>query len=240
MTSHHTKVLLLISILLSSFLAQGQDIGLSVRYNYNTAQYWNAITRAYNQARPANSLNDLRHGYELGLDMGFALSHHLRLLPELNYRYLGSRSTTLERKQHYLGALVHLNIYPFGFGTQLHCPTFSQTPYGRSPQSGIFLQLSAGASLLMARNYQNGVLVEQPAGTAYQPNVLAASVGLGGGYDIILWERISVSPTLKLFLLPAVEVPDYDLATHGTTVLNLRDNHSAWLFKAGLRLGYIL
>ena len=209
---------------------RGQDIGLSAGYQYVEAYYWDAIVRHLNRSQDPKQ-PFLEHSVVVGLDMGFALSNHLRLLPEINYTFLRSQSPQLGMQQHHLGALLNLNIYPFGFGTQLHCPTFSKIPYGRSPQSGIFLQLSAGASLLIAQN--TGM-------STYQEQIIAPKLGLGGGYDLILWERFSVSPMLNAYILPLAEIPDYDTGTTGSRVLNLKKNDAVWLLRAGVRFAYIL
>lgn len=215
-------------------LGAAQDIGLSAGYQYVEAHYWDAIVRDVNRN---DNLEQpfLEHSFVVGLDMGFSLSNHLRLLPELNYTYLASQSPSLRLQQHHLGALLNLNIYPFGFGTQLHCPTFSKIPYGRSPQSGIFFQVAAGASLVLVQNTPVSPAVSAP----YQPQAVSPKLGLGAGYDIIFRERLSVSPMLNAYVLPLVAITDYDLATAGRTVLNLSDNDAVWLFRAGLRIAYI-
>lgn len=235
-------VFLLVLVFLNLHYLQGQDIGLSAGYRFLNASHWNAIVRDYNAQDSSRNQPFLHHSATLGVNVGFSLSNHLRLIPELTYARLRSRDKALgfEIRQRYLGAALHLNIYPFGFGTQLHCPTFSRTPYGRQAKSGIFLQVSAGASLLMARNYQNGTLLGLPSGEDYAPNLWIFYGGLGGGYDLVFWERLVVAPTLNLFVSPSAEVPDYDEAIASRNVLNLRDSNLLLMPSVSVRVAYLL
>ncbi|MGF1533757.1 MAG: hypothetical protein ACFCUI_08635 [Bernardetiaceae bacterium] len=212
-------------------LVAAQDIGINVHYAYTDALYWQSIVRAHNTTR--EQLPDLRHAYGFGVDMGFALSYRLRLLPEINYQRLGSSNALTELSQQYLGAFVHLQLYPFGFGTQLHCPTFGQVPYGRSPQSGFFLRFSVGGQTLWARTRRDGQQTTSP-------RTQTASIGLGMGYDWMPSERISLTPILHLRYHPDLRISDYDKAITGTEVLNLRNSDEVLMFGCVLRLAYIL
>ncbi|MEM6297083.1 MAG: hypothetical protein AAF740_00165 [Bacteroidota bacterium] len=233
-------VLTLFVLLTKSPILQAQDAGLSFGYRDLGHGYWNEIIRIFNRDRSLSEEQpQVSSGYFVGLDMGFSLSNHARLLPEFSYTHIQSNRNSLAIKQHYWSLGVNLNVYPFGFGTQEHCPAFAHILYGTSWRNGIYFQFSGGGSLLQARNYLRGQLVEVN-GEPYAPDIFSVFLGAGVGYDVVIAERFIVSPLLKVLVYPDLELEDYDFAIHGTEILNLRGHHTASMLHASVRLAWVL
>ncbi len=208
---------------------QAQDVGVSFGYHDLSHSYWKEIIRVFNEDRTLSEAQpQISSGYFVSVDMGFSVSNHARLLTTFSCMHIQSNRNSLDIQQHYWSLDMNLNVYPFGFGTQEHCPAFAHILYGRSWRNGLYFQFSGGGSLLQARNYLHGQLVEVN-GEPYEPDIFSLCLGAGVGYDVVIRERFIVSPLIKILLYPDLELEDYDFAIHGTEILNLRGHHTATL-----------
>lgn len=167
--------------------------GLTVYYQIQDATYWKVI-------HPDNS--------DVGLleqAPAFALDYHFRpfegkrieLFPEL--RMVMPTETTFGQNKTTLGLYsfnLNTNLYPLTFNGDCHCPTFrKENPFFKK---GFFLRLSPGLSILRESVF-DGTLTLKATQTVF-------SLGIGGGLDIGISPRLTVTP---LFMVRFY--PKYDL-----------------------------
>ncbi len=204
-------------ILPGSLLGQ---TGISGAYKTFVANGW------YDHLRQENAVNvGTMNGYAVGIDYWFRLpKKRIEFLPQLSYeKYSKSIAGTGDYGHEVLGFYFNTNIYPFDFGSDCDCPTWSKE--GNLLAKGFFFQLSPGAWYL-----KNSLT---PAQQAVKEGNYTWTLGAGIGLDLGLAEFLSLTPMVKFYYSPGNtwSIPD----VKGEPVVV---ESAVQQIFAGLRLGF--
>lgn len=204
--------------LIFSELLYGQ-IGFQGAYKKFTANGW------YDFLRRENAVNvGSLGGYAVGIDYWFRLKKkRIEFLPEISYEKYGEAWGGAEYEHEIIGFYFKTNIYPFDFGSDCDCPTWSKD--GNLFTKGFFLQLSPGVWRL-----KNSIVSE----TTIEDDDVNWTIGAGAGLDVGVSDFLTLTPIVKFYYSP------------GHTWKNLPDvrgepveiTSSIQQLYAGIRLGF--
>jgi hypothetical protein len=177
-------------------------------------------------------------GVQASLEYSFRLKEkRLEFHPGLGYRFTFfneiDNDTNLDEENHgYFNSLdldFNTSIYPFDFGGDCDCPTFSKE--GNLIKKGFFLEVSPGLGYqTLHRDYYESD--PGPADVPISSTNLAWKLSFGGGMDIGLTEEFTLTP---LFSWTKISNEEWDgLTDYGET--GVLDDQT--YLGAGLRFTY--
>lgn len=172
--------------LIFSGLLYGQ-IGFHGAYKKFTANGW------YDFLRRENAVNvGSLGGYAAGIDYWFRLKKkRIEFLPEISYEKYGKTLDGSEYGHEIIGFYFNTNIYPFDFGSDCDCPTWSKD--GNLFTKGFFLQLSPGVWRL-----KNSIVSE----TTIEDDDVNWTIGAGAGLDVGVSDFLTLTPIVKFYYSP--------------------------------------
>ena len=119
-------------------------------------------------------------------------------------------------------------IYPFDFGGDCDCPTFSKE--GNLIKKGLFLELTPGVAYQILSRLRS--IPDDPSKLPIRSKNLVWKIGGAAGLDIGISDRFTLTPLLSMTMLSASEWEG--LAVDGTS----GELNDFVYFGAGLRLTY--
>ncbi|GIV31315.1 MAG: hypothetical protein KatS3mg029_0666 [Saprospiraceae bacterium] len=175
------------------------------------------------EVRTGGSLNN-PSGWYAGVDYWFRLQ---KKRIEFNAALLRGRYTTALSQGGELGiaqwsALVFANVYPFDFGSDCYCPTWSKS--GDPFAKGFFLQVFAGASHLDKS-------VRHPQLELDHAQWLPVA-GAGVGLDVGVSELLTLTPLVRYGWMPGARWPGLDEGGKEDQRI------TAGMLWAGVRVGF--
>jgi len=205
------------------------QIGFSVGYKHLDATNWENLIANYNVS-VEDGLSPLKEGTDFAFDYWFRLKkRRVEFHPELSYSRFIRNSKDIDLKTGMINFSFHTNIYPFDFGEDCNCPTFSKD--GSFMEKGLFLQISPVVS------YMSNSFTDE-AGTE-KNNDIAYGLGLGVGIDFGLSDFITITPILRYSYLLDAEWKDLDKHLNrdfeGAADKNVSDITTLYI---GFRLGF--
>ncbi len=209
-----------------SFTTYGHaQIGLTGGYRFNYPSEW-----MLTDPGSAETIEVIGDGPSIGIDYWFRLKNkRVEFLPELNYARFERRpvvnfSTELTTYSFFF----NIHLYPFDFGSDCDCPTFSKQ--GHTLEKGFFLRLSPGLSLFQ----QDFTLLGETTGD----NSLAFSVAGGAGFDFGVADLLTISPLVELRYFPSLTWTGLAAVNEAPGGFSLEGEEGHLLqLMAGLRLG---
>ena len=163
-----------------------------------------------------------------------SLEYHLRLRekrlefrPGLGYRFTFN-SNAYSGHIHSYDLDVGVAIYPFDFGGDCDCPTFSKE--GNLVKKGFFLELIPGAGYQILTRLRSNP--DDPSRLPIRSKNVVWKMGGAAGLDIGISEHFTLTPMLSATML---STSDWEGLRQDATTGKLDDYV---YFGAGLRLGY--
>ncbi len=205
------------------------QIGFSIAYKDLSANNWENLIANYNVS-VENGVSPLREGTDFALDYWFRLKkRRVEFHPELSYSRFIRNSSEVELKSGMINFSFHTNIYPFDFGEDCNCPTFSKG--GSFVEKGLFLQVSPAVSYLN-NSFKDDSGEEKNSDLAY-------GIGLGVGLDFGLSDFITITPMIRYSYMVDAEWKDLDqhLNIDAPDAANKNVTNFSTLYF-GLRLGF--
>lgn len=228
--------LLFISLFLTN-LATAQ-FGITGRYHLNHASDW-----VSNQLDISNNEKYLGNGWSVGVDYWLRLKNYrIEFLPELNYSQFeysnqSGYNNNADFSNRFYGFLLNMNIYPFDFLGDCHCPTFSKQ--GQLFKKGFFVQVSPGITALEGKVvFEKPVFHDIKEYKTFESTSVAASVGAGAGLDIGLNDFVTFAPMLGLRYFPNAKWTSLGASSSLETFTPASTESNIWQWTAGARLGF--
>ena len=210
-------------LILCPIVSYGQ-FGINVKYLFGQSETLDAYYLS-------------QDGLQASLEYGFRLKEkRLEFHPGLGYRF-----TFFEKKDNYSGADLrgyfnaidldfNTSIYPFDFGGDCDCPTFSKD--GNVIKKGFFLEVSPGLTYQTLYREDYITIPDTWPMHPISSSNLAWKISLGAGLDIGLTEEFTLTP---LFSWTKISKEEYEgLTDYGKT--GILDDQT--YLGAGLRLAY--
>ena len=201
-------------------------------YSSIDAKEWNRSVQAFNYARPwlTDQLKPLNSGVTAGMGFTGAITRGLFLGPELQYsRFVSEASndpfSVNVRLNVYRGTL-NADIYPFEFDVD-----------SVEAKTRPFIRIGAGATLYMPKVTLSDSVVFV-GDEVYDPLVWTFHYNIGAGCRISLSNRIELMPMLLYSRNPSVNLEDFNIALHGTTIPQLTNANlvNNWQFLIGISI----
>lgn len=216
------KKLLLLSVYLIVLpLAGSAQVGITAGYvRLLTASEWfDAVGES-----TRSSLEQMP-GWQVGLDYWWRLKKkRIEFTAEGNFLHSDSELLNIgEMSLDMLALQLNTNLYPFDFGNDCNCPTWSNT--GNAFSKGLFAQLIAGVV------YNNQQYSE--AGITLDDSQITFRLGAGVGLDIGVSDFFTITPLFRY--LWHSEAKFNDLAQGGGVVKTTVEK-SFFGVRLGLRL----
>lgn len=205
------------------------QVGFSIGYKDISARNWENLIANYNVSAE-NGVSPLNEGTDFAFDYWFRLKkRRVEFHPELSYSRFIRNSKDIDLKSGMINFSFHTNIYPFDFGEDCNCPTFSKD--GSFLEKGLFLQISPAVSYL--KNTFEDVSGKEKS------NDIAYGLGLGVGIDFGLSDFITISPMIRYSYMVDAEWENLDqhlnLDSPDASDKNITDFTTLYF---GLRLGF--
>lgn len=164
------------------------------------------------------------------VEYGFRLKKkRLEFHPGLGY-HVALRGDDPEGRLNGIDLDFPVAIYPFDFGGDCNCPTFSKD--GDLIKKGFFLELAPGLSLQQFKRTANLPGIPEP--TTSTDDQLSARLGLSAGLDIGLSDQWTITPMLTYsrylkttFDTDGVDLVPWELTDQAYLGLGLRLTHHA-------------
>lgn len=176
-----------------------------------------------------DQVNISQDGVQASLEYGFRLKQkRLEFHPGIGYRTSFNAS---DYDGYVYGIDIDLNtaIYPFDFGGDCDCPTFSKD--GNFVKKGLFLEVSPGVSFQTLKRHDAWPFDPQNPQPSSDQNVIM-KLSFGGGIDIGISESITITPLIAYTLFSKA---DWSSLLSGFGVPTLDDQSHLGL---GLRMAY--
>jgi len=172
--------------------------------------------------------NIQQNGLHLGVEYGFRLKNkRLEFHPAIGYRFAG-------KKEQYSAQISSIDldfntsIYPFDFGGDCDCPTFSKD--GNLIKKGFFLELQPG----VGRQTLERIIVVPDDDYIFNSEKIIWKLGIGAGLDIGLSKQITITPLVAHTWISSAEWNGLQPSGHSREL----DDQRYW--STGLRLSFNL
>jgi hypothetical protein len=149
----------------------------------------------------------------------------IEFLPEISYEQYEDQAGPAKFEHRILGFYFNTNIYPFDFGSDCDCPTWSKT--GNFFTKGFFIQISPGVWNLQNR-YETGLV--------FDDETFTWTIGGGAGLDLGVSEFLTVTPLVKMYYSPDNTWPGLPAVDGNPADVDATIRQ----FYAGLKLGFNL
>jgi hypothetical protein len=223
-------------LLFSTLVLEGQNyLNLYVGYGITAPKELNKSIEAFSYARPwlTNKQPLLESTLTLGLGFTGILAKGLFLSPDFQYNISKSNNKNAAFNSkidlHWWRGNVNLDIYPFEFG--LDSVGFMFRP---------FVRIGGGASAILPRIYFNDSLATVND-EEYTPHFWTYQFSGGIGCRIYLNRIVDIMPFMQYNFHPNVDVSEYNLALHGTSVPGLSNvskvSNLQFLLSVSFKLG---
>jgi len=227
------QTILIISFLLAGLGAKSQNyFHVYGGYSNIKADEWNRSIKAFNYARPwlADQLRPLNSGLTAGMGFSGAITRGFFLGPELQYSRFKS-----EASNDPFSAMVRLNVYRGTMNADVYPLEFDVDSVEATIRP--FLRIGAGASLFMPKVALSDSVVNV-GNEVYNPLVWTFHYNVGVGCKFLLSNRIELMPMVLYTRNPTVDLDNFNIAVHGTTIPQLSNINSVnnWQFMVGISI----
>lgn len=176
-----------------------------------------------------DQVNISQDGVQASLEYGFRLKKkRLEFHPGIGYR-TSFNSSDFDGYIYSIDFDFNTAIYPFDFGGDCNCPTFSKD--GNIIKKGLFVEVSPGLSFQTLKRFDAWPFDPQNPQPSSDNNTLM-KLSFGGGIDIGVSEAITITPLISYTLLSKA---DWSSLLSGYGIPTLDDQSYLGL---GLRMTY--
>lgn len=191
-------------------------------------QYGVQIKHLFGKSDLLDTANISQNGLHTSLEYSFRLKEkRVEFHPGIGYRFTWNSATS----DGYFNAFdldLNTSIYPFDFGGDCDCPTFSKE--GNLIKKGFFFEVSPGISYQILHRLRSDP--DNPSKLPIRSKNLLWKIGGAAGLDIGLTEQYTLTPMLSATLLSS---SDWEGLRQDTSTGNLDD----YIYLgAGIRLAY--
>jgi len=168
---------------------------------FGYSQYGLNIKTFFGQSETLDDVNISQDGLQASIEYNFRLKQkRIEFRPGLGYRVTWNSSN-------YDGYFISYDfdfntaIYPFDFGGDCHCPTFSKS--GDLFKKGFFLEFNPGVGYQFLNRLRTNP--DDPSKLPIKSNNMVWKIGGSAGLDIGLSDQYTLTPLLSYTLLTSSE-----------------------------------